>query len=246
MATSAPAVPRRRRRKPAPRPAARPPARRVASSRFFMPMRTPCRVIASQRQAWPVSRPSSADSLDRKSALRFLHGVQEDFFERAALRPQDSGSVRVASAAACQSICGDCAVRHADEQQIVAQLRSCSRRGCSGRRTPPGPPSAAPRSTGRGAASDPGSCPAARSRPLPSTTTWSQTASTSGSRWLEKIRLMPLLWARSRASSRTSSRPAGSMPLVGSSRIKQLGIVNDGRGELEPLLHAGGVRLDRR
>ena len=34
------------------------------------------------------------------------------------------------------------------------------------------------------------------------------------------------------------------MPLVGSSRISSFGIVDDGRGELEPLLHAGRVRLD--
>src|SRR5262249_47125090 len=62
--------------------------------------------------------------------------------------------------------------------------------------------------------------PWASNSPRPNTSTWSQTASTSGSRWLEKIRLIPLPCDRSRASSIISCRPAGSMPLVGSSRIK--------------------------
>ena len=65
--------------------------------------------------------------------------------------------------------------------------------------------------------------PWASSRPRPSTITWSQTASTSGSRWLEKSRLIPLACDRSRDRSRISSRPAGSMPLVGSSRISSCG-----------------------
>ena len=58
--------------------------------------------------------------------------------------------------------------------------------------------------------------------PAPSTMTYSHTASTSGSRWLENSRLIPLLRARSQ-QFRTSSRPAGSMPLVGSSRITSRG-----------------------
>ena len=86
--------------------------------------------------------------------------------------------------------------------------------------------------------------PSASRRPRPMTITWSQTASTSGSRWEETSRLMPLLWARSRASSRTSTRPAGSMPLVGSSRMTSLGSWTMAAAILRRCFMPGGVGLD--
>ena len=80
--------------------------------------------------------------------------------------------------------------------------------------------------------------------PLSSTTTWSHVYSTSGSRCDDRIRLICLLCAMSRMSSSISSRPFGSMPLVGSSRNSRLGIVDERLRQLDALLHAGRVLLD--
>jgi hypothetical protein len=60
-------------------------------------------------------------------------------------------------------------------------------------------------------------------RPLSSTIRCSQVYSTSGSRCDDRIRLTPLLCPRSRISSSISSRPFGSIPLVGSSRNSRSG-----------------------
>ncbi len=65
--------------------------------------------------------------------------------------------------------------------------------------------------------------PDAAIRPLSITTTESHVYSTSGSTCDERMRLTPLLCARSRTSSSISSRPLGSMPLVGSSRNNRSG-----------------------
>ena len=55
---------------------------------------------------------------------------------------------------------------------------------------------------------------------------------------------MPLLCARSRASSSTSCRPAGIHAVGRLVEDQQLRIVNDGRRQLEPLLHAGRIGFD--
>ena len=80
-------------------------------------------------------------------------------------------------------------------------------------------PSRGPRSNVRAAAASRESPPAPAPCPAPARPRDRRQIPRPAARWLENSRLMSLPWARSRASSSNSCRPAGSMPLVGSSRI---------------------------
>ena len=64
--------------------------------------------------------------------------------------------------------------------------------------------------------------PSATILPLPMISSWSATASTSISRWLES-RTVPPRSAKSRSSPRIQRMPSGSRPLAGSSRISTSG-----------------------
>ena len=74
--------------------------------------------------------------------------------------------------------------------------------------------------------------------PTPSHTCW-----TWCSRWLDE-QTRRRRHASSRMSSRISSTPAGSMAVVGSSRMMIDGRLDEHIGEAESLLHAARVRLD--
>ncbi len=75
------------------------------------------------------------------------------------------------------------------------------------------------------------------------TTTASQTDSTSGITCDDRIRLMCLLCAMSRTSASISSRPFGSMPLVGSSRSSRSGSWTSACASLIRCFMPRGVRL---
>ena len=68
--------------------------------------------------------------------------------------------------------------------------------------------------------------PEATSRPRRRIVTASQTASTSARRWLDRNTVVRPSAPRFRTSSRTSTMPAGSSPLVGSSRISSSGALS--------------------
>ena len=76
------------------------------------------------------------------------------------------------------------------------------------------------------------------------TTTWSQVYSTSGSRCEERIRLTPLLWARSRIELEHLVAPLGVHAVGRLVEEQQIGIVHQRLRQLDALLHAGGVGFD--
>ena len=73
--------------------------------------------------------------------------------------------------------------------------------------------------------------------------TRSQSVSTSGRMWVEKKTVFPRRFS-SRMRSRTSLRPTGSSPLMGSSSTTNAGSRHQRLGDAEPLLHALRVLPD--
>ena len=75
------------------------------------------------------------------------------------------------------------------------------------------------------------------SRPFLTITTASADNASSASRWLD-TRTVPPRSTRLRRNWRSQCTPAGSSPLVGSSRIRIGGIAEQGAGQHQPLPHA--------
>ena len=76
------------------------------------------------------------------------------------------------------------------------------------------------------------------------TTTWSQVYSTSGSRCDERIRLTPLLCAEIADELEHLVAALRIHAVGGLVEEQQIGIVHERLRQLDPLLHAGRVRLD--
>ena len=75
--------------------------------------------------------------------------------------------------------------------------------------------------------------------PLMMMPTWSTIISMSCRIWLEKKMVLPCS-CRARIRSRNSLRPMGSSPENGSSRIRQIGVLDQGLGHAQALDHALG------
>ena len=138
--------------------------------RSFMPRaRHAARSPASARHG-STDAPTSVDSLDRRWALRLLHGFEEHFFERALLRAQMADLLALGGGRLPEQL-RRAALRQLDDQTIVARLG-----GAAERRQPPDErrrivlyPHLEPLAMDLLQFVE--SCPAVSSLPLPSTTT---------------------------------------------------------------------------